>query len=304
MQTSITCSICKSDRIITDPECGEIICIDCGIVISDKIQDINQPEWRAFNTEQVNSKARTGAPTSLARHDMGLATMIGTADKDASGHRIDEAMHFRMKRLRTWDLRTQANTPRERNLLQAFYQLYILKDKLRLSDAAVEKTAYIYRKAQQTGFVRGRTIAAVLAAAVYITCRETEIGSPKSLKDVAAASNIKRKDLAKSYRQLVCEFDYKVPNIDPIKCIAKISSKANLSEKTARRAINIMRQVTENEISAGKDPMGLAAAVLYMSCIKTGENRTQKDISSAAGITEVTIRNRFKDFKNMLADLN
>ena len=304
MQTSITCSICKSDRIITDPECGEIICIDCGMVISDKIQDINQPEWRAFNTEQVNDKTRTGAPTSLARHDMGLATMIGTEDKDASGHRIDEAMHFKMKRLRTWDFRTQANTPRERNLLQAFYQLYILKDKLRLSDAAVEKTAYIYRKAQQTGFVRGRTIAAVLAAAVYITCRETEIGSPKSLKDVAAVSNIKRKDLAKSYRQLVCEFDYKVPNIDPIKCIAKISSKANVSEKTARRAINIMRQVTENEISAGKDPMGLAAAVLYMSCIKTGENRTQKDISSAAGITEVTIRNRFKDFKNMLADLN
>jgi transcription initiation factor TFIIB len=66
----------------------------------------------------------------------------------------------------------------------------------------------------------------------------------------------------------------------------------------------IMKEVTENEISAGKDPMGVAATVIYVSCIKTGENISQKDISNAAGITDVTLRNRFKDLKNQIAVLN
>jgi transcription initiation factor TFIIB len=117
-------------------------------------------------------------------------------------------------------------------------------------------------------------------------------------------AKIKRKDLARTYRQLILELDYKVPNPDLAKCIAKLANNTNLSEKTKRHAINIMEKVSENEISAGKDPMGLAATVLYMSCIKTDENITQKDISNVAGVTEVKLRNRFKDLKSRLTDLN
>jgi transcription initiation factor TFIIB len=65
-----------------------------------------------------------------------------------------------------------------------------------------------------------------------------------------------------------------------------------------------MEKVTENEISAGKDPMGLAATVLYISSIKTGESISQKEISGVAGVTEVTLRNRFKDLTCQLTDLN
>src|SRR2546423_3428946 len=108
------CSICKrSDKLVTDPESGEIICSNCGMVISDKIQQINKPEWRTFDTEQIdnnnsnNNKIRTGAPTSIARHDMGLSTVIGRTDRDASGHKIDAQMRSTMERLRIWDFRTQ-----------------------------------------------------------------------------------------------------------------------------------------------------------------------------------------------------
>jgi transcription initiation factor TFIIB len=151
--------------------------------------------------------------------------------------------------------------------------------------------------------IRGRSTSAVVAAAIYIAYRE--LGVPKTMKDISATSNVKRKDLARTYRQLVLELDYKVPNTDPVKCIAKLANKTNLSEKTKRQAINIMQNVTENEIlSAGKDPMGLAATVLYISCIKNGENVKQKHISNAAGITDVTLRNRFRDLKNQLTELN
>jgi transcription initiation factor TFIIB len=85
-----------------------------------------------------------------------------------------------------------------------------------------------------------------------------------------------------------------------IQCIVKVANKATLNEKTKRQAFDIMSNLTNKEISAGKNPMGLAATVLYMSCVKTGEHRTQKEVAQAAGITDVTLRNRFKDLKDKL----
>ena len=297
MQIPIGCSVCKNNgsRIITDPESGEIVCNSCGIVISDKIQDITRPEQRAFSLEEVSNKSRTGNPTSLARYDMGLATVIGKADRDASGRKIDAEMRSTMNRLRTWDLRAHVHTSVERNLIQAFDELDILKGKLALSDAIVEKAAYIYRKILDRGLVRGRTTLGIMAAAIYAGCREME--TPWTLKDIAAASNIRRKDIARNYRMLLSELDFKVPSADPMKCIVKVANKANLSENTKRQAISIMKDIIKKEIPAGKDPMGIAATVLYISCLKTGENKTQTQIARAAGITDVTVRNRLKELR-------
>ena len=300
MQTAIMCSMCKSGKTVTDPESGELICKNCGLVISDKAQE-SRPEWRAFTFEEANDRSRTGIPSSLARHDMGLSTVIGRTDKDASGRAIDISMRSTMGRLRAWDFRTQAHSPTDRNLRQAFSELDRLKDKLGLSDAAVEKTAYIYRKAQERGLVRGRTISAMVGAAIYIACRET--GTSRTLKDIAEIGNIKRKDLARIYRIVVMELDLKIPMIDPMKCIVRVANRANLSERTKRMAMSIMKNVTKSGISAGKDPMGLAASVLYLACLNSGESKTQTDIAEAAGVTEVTVRNRYKNLKSQL-DLN
>ena len=295
------CSICRSNQIVTDNESGEIICSKCGQVISDKIQQTG-PEWRNFESSPSDRsndiRGRIGMSTSLARHDMGLSTIIGRTDRDASGQKIDTAMRSKMERLRTWDYRTQIHSSTDRSLRQAFLQLDILKDRLGLSDSIVEKAAYIYRKAQERQLVRGRTISGVLAAAIYIACRE--MGISRTLKDIAVYSNVKLKEAAKSYRLLYLELDLKIPIVDPMKYIAKVANKANLSEKTKRQAAEIMDNVTKREISTGKNPMGLAASVLYISSMKTGENITQGDLSNAAGVTEVTLRNRYKDLMNRL----
>jgi transcription initiation factor TFIIB len=295
--SSLICSICKkNDKFVTDPESEEIICSNCGQVILDNIQGSNRPEWHGFSILQRNSRSRTGIPTSLARHDMGLATIIGRPDRDASGQRIDAAMRSAMERLRTWDLRTQVHTSTDRNLIQAFNELDRLKDRLCLPDPIVEKTAYIYRKAQERMLIRGRTVSGILAAAVYIACRES--GTPKTLKDISEGSNVKLKEVARSYRMLYFELDLKMPIIDPIRCIAKVANKSKLSEKTKRQAAEIMNIVTKKEFSAGKDPMGMAASILYLASLKNGENITQKHIANAAGVTEVTVRNRAKDLKD------
>lgn len=298
MQTPFTCLICKNNRIVTDSESGEVICSNCGTVISDRNQEISRPEWRFYSAEQENDRSRTGIPITLAKADMGLATIIGKDDRDASGHLLDGAMRNRMQRLRTWDLRTRNHNASDKNLLQAFSKLDVLKDKLALSDAVVEKIAYIYRKVQHRGLIRGRTISGLIAAAIYAGCREME--TPWTLKDIAAASNVKRKDIARNYRMLLFELNLKVPNADPIKCIVKVANRSNLTENTKREAIAIMKDVAKKEISAGKDPMGLAATVLYLSCLRTGEETTQTQIAQASGVTEVTVRNRLKELKSKL----
>jgi transcription initiation factor TFIIB len=297
MQNSSVCSICKKDQtIITDLLTGEIVCSKCGLVISDKIQDTRQ-EWRDFvNSEEAKDRRRTGMPTSLARHDMGLYTMIGRGRKDARGQVLDASMRSTMERLRTWDLRTQASA--NRNLRTAFNQLNILKDKLGLPDAIIEKTAYIYRKAHERGLVRGRQTAAALAAALYLACRQD--GTPRTLKEICLISNLKRKAISREYRDMVIELDIRIPIVDPTKCIARIANQINLNQKIKQKAINIMNAATESEISAGKSPMGLAASILYLSCLINGGSISQTVFAQTAGVTEVTIRNICRNLRNHL----
>ena len=265
--------------------------------MSEKIQE-SGPEWRSFTQDEHGDRARAGAPTSLTMHDMGLATVINPINKDASGKPLTATMKNTIERLRTWDSRSQVHEPVDRNFRQAFSELNRLKDKLAISESVVEKAAYIYRKALDKGLVRGRSISALMASALYAACRDTS--TPRNLKDVEIAANIKRKDIARCYRLLVKELDLKMPVTDSVQCVARIASKIGIAEKTKRFAIKVLKIAQENEASAGKDPMGLAAAALYLSCVKNGEDKTQRDIAEAANVTEVTIRNRYKGLKDSI----
>jgi transcription initiation factor TFIIB len=297
MQSSTVSCVCgNGQQLVTDWDSGEIACSKCGLVSSDRVQE-SRPEWRTFDS-QSNDRSRVGSPSTLAYHDMGLATVIGRENRDSSGRLLEPLVSASIQRLRTWDFRSQAHSPIHRNLIHAFSELGRLRDKLGLSDAIMEKTAYVYRKAQEKQLVRGRSTSSILAAAIYAACRE--LGAPRTLIDVAKATNVKRKDISRSYRILVLELDIKVPLVDPMKCVAKIANGARLSEKTKRMAMNTMNDLIGKKISAGKLPMGLAATVLYMSCVANGESRTQRDIADIAGVTEVTIRNRLKELKSKL----
>lgn len=279
---------------ITDPESGELICSNCGMVITERTENNSNPERNGSNIG-----ARTGAPTSLSRFDMGLATVIGKPTNDAAGKKLENNTRSAFERLRTWDNRTQMSTSTNRNLLRAFSELYTLKDKLGLSDHIIEKTAYIYRKVEGRRLVKGRTIPGMLAAAVYLACREA--GIPRTLKDISQNSNIKRKEIGRNIRILTVELSIKPPVFDPMKCIVKVANTAQINERTTRHAFRMMKElVRRGTASAGKDPMGLAASILYIACKETAENKTQRDMAKAAGVTEVTIRNRVRDLgKNL-----
>lgn len=243
-----TCPRCGKGAIITDVNNGENFCGKCGLVITDKVEE-SGPEWRSFSNEGEN-KSRTGVPTSLAMHDMGLATVINPQNRDATGKPLTAAMKSTIERLRTWDSRSQVHEPADRNFRQAFSELDRLKDKLVVGDSVIEKAAYIYRKALEKGLVRGRSISALIASALYAACRDTE--TPRTLKDIGQASNVKRKDIARCYRLLLRELDLKMPVVDPVKCISRIASKAGLSEKTKEMQQKFYKMQKNKRFQQGK----------------------------------------------------
>jgi transcription initiation factor TFIIB len=271
--------------------------MDTGEVVSDNVLS-QEKEWRSFGSEEDADKARTGAPSSLAFHDMGLSTVIGKESTDASGTRISPSTQIRMERLRKWNSRSTSHSPTARNLQQAFTVLSKLKDRLSLPDYVTEKAAYVYRKAQERGLIRGDTIGSVLAASIYVAVRES--GVLRTLDDIAKSSNVKPKEAYRSYRRIVTELDIKVPLIDPAKYIIRVANNLNFDEKAKRKALEILEQARKRNILAGKDPTGMAASILYLVNLTAKSPKTQAEIAAAAGVTEVTVRNRSKELRKTL----
>ena len=286
-----------SNLVVTDPDTGELIRKDTGEVISDNTIS-QEKEWRSFDMEEGENRTRVGTPTSLAFHDMGLSTTIGKEATDATGNVIDAATRTRMGRLRMWNSRSQSHSATERNLQKAFSMLSRIKDRLGLPNHVTEKAAYTYRKAQERGLIRGDTIGSVLAASIYAAARQS--GVLRTLEDISEVSDIKPGEVARSYRRIISELDIKVPLIDLRKYIVKVANNLNFDEKIKRKALELMEQAQKNNLVVGKDPISMAASILYLVNLAERKPRTQAEIAKAAGVTEVTVRNRSKELRKKL----
>jgi transcription initiation factor TFIIB len=297
IRTSLPNSAILSDLVITDPDTGELIRKDTGEVISDSALS-PEKEWRSFNIEEAEKRARAGTPTSLAIHDMGLSTMIGNEATDASGNQIDAATRKRMGRLRLWNNRSRSHSSTERSLQQAFTMLSRIKDKVGLPNHVTEKAAYTYRKAQERGLVHGDTIGSVLAASIYVAARQS--GVPRTLEEISEISDVKLKHAARSYRRVVTQLDIKAPLIDHSRYVSRIANQLDFSESAKRKALELVEQARKKDILAGKDPLSMAASILYLVNLTEKSPRTQGEIARAAGVTEVTVRNRLKELRKKI----
>jgi transcription initiation factor TFIIB len=291
------CPECGNSNLVHDYDTGEKVCSDCGLVITEQMMN-KGPEWRAFTQEERESRSRVGIPTSYSVHDKGLSTAIGQINRDAFGRKLPLSTRLQMWRLRKWQIRSRVHSSVDRNLAQAMAELDRLSDKVYIPRPIKEKAAIIYRKALDKGLVRGRSIAGIAAASLYAACRITD--TPRTLREISEASMVDKKDVARCYRLLLRELDIQMPIADPLTYISKIAEKTGIAGKTQGLAVEILHEARQKRFAAGKDPMGLAAAALYIACIKSGEKKTQKEIAEAGGVTEVTVRNRYKTLKIQL----
>ena len=291
------CPECGSTRLMRDYECAEIVCMGCGYVVAAKLAD-QGPEWRAFDDEQRTKRARAGAPLTFTIHDKGLSTMIDWHDRDVYGKRLAPGQKAQIYRLRKWQRRIRVSDATERNLAFALSEISKIANNLNLPKNILETASVIYRKAVKERLIRGRSIQGVTAAAIYVACRQC--GVARTLDEIAGASAVNKKEVGRSYRFLIKELNYFIPPLKPSQYITKFSNQLTMQGKVEEIAHKILAAAKELKLTSGRGPTGIAAAASYIASVLTGERKTQREIAEIAQVTEVTIRNRYKELVERL----
>jgi transcription initiation factor TFIIB len=286
------CPECGGINLFWNREKGEIICRDCGLVIEDKMIDFTQ-EWREFDSDESENKRRTGAPMTFTQYDQGLGTEVG---QKSDLFKLDSADRNKFFRLRKWQSRI--STAIERNLKLALAELKRVSSFLKLPKSVEEEAARIYTLAVQRGLVRGRSMESVVAGALYAACRRHEV--PRTLDELSEASGIEKKEIGRTYRFVTRELGLTILPSNPVDYIARFASALKLSAETQSKAIEILERAQKIELTSGRGPTGIASAALYVSALVHGEKRTQREVADVAGVTEVTIRNRYKELLDEL----
>jgi transcription initiation factor TFIIB len=297
IEETLKCPKCDSTHLTKDYSRAELVCHNCGLVIDGELID-QGPEWRAFDSEQREKKSRTGAPMTYRRHDKGLSTSISWQNRDAYGKSIPPRNRAQLYRLRKWHTRTRISDGTERNLAIALASLDRMSSSLSLPRNVRETAAMIYRKAAKIKLTRGRTIDGITAAVLYAACRQCNV--PRTLEEISKVSHVKKKEVGRNYRNISRKLELKLLPTVPQDYISRFCSQLTLSSDVQIKAIHILKKATQKELTSGRGPTGMAAASIYISSVLCGERRTQKEVADVAGVTEVTIRNRYKELASKL----
>lgn len=307
------CPSCGSENTFNDTTTGDLLCANCGTVLVQHMIDPSA-EWRAFSNDEKEKKSRVGSPLTITMHDRGLSTEICNRGVDAHGKTLSPSARERAKRNRKWHSHMRANSSMDRNLSRAFHELERICSQLNLSRSIKDRTAQLYRDAIKHNLIRGRSIESMVAACLYTACRARS--TPILYEDIIMVSRINKKDLHRCYCLLYKQFqkehlehpkengkiiDIFIPLNSPQNYLSRYTTELGLSPQTQIYADKILGYAMKLRILGGKDPSGLCAAALYIAAIKNDEKRTQKDVATVANITEVTVRNRYKEIVNALS---
>ena len=287
-----SCPDCNSTNLVYDSQKAEVVCARCGLVLDENLID-KGPEWRAYDAHQHQKRARTGAPLVYAIADKGLPTDIAPKNKDVNGRLVPERNRAQMHRLRKWNRRLRVSSAAERNLAIALSDMDRLSSRLGVPRSVREDAALIYRNAAKNNLIRGRSIESMVATVVYTACRRCNI--PRTLDEIAESSKISKKLIGKNYRFLSRKLGIKLPPTSPSDYVPRFATNLSLSGKVQAKAIEIIQKSVDAGLNTGKGPSGIAAAALYIGSILIGERKTQREIAEVTGVTEVTIRNRYKE---------
>lgn len=287
------CSECGSSLLLRDTENAEIVCGNCGFVVKTNLTD-RGPEWRAFTPEERKQKVRVGAPQTYMLHDKGLSTKIDW--RDITGFAPEK--RAQLHRIRRWQQRSRVSSSTEKNLALALSEISRISDTLNLPKNIVESSALTYRKAVNEGLIRGRSIKGIATAATYLACRQSKL--VRTVAELSKVSGIPKKEIASNYRFLVRKLKLFVPPVKPNQHITKLSNQIGLDGLTEGIAHKILIGAKKQKLTSGRGAKGIAAAACYIASIITGNYRTQREFAEAADLTEVTIRNRYREMMRRL----
>jgi transcription initiation factor TFIIB len=291
------CPECGASHLVRDYSRAELVCNKCGFVIEEDIID-QGPEWRAFDSDQQEKKNRVGAPANYTIHDKGLSTVIGWQNRDYYGKYIPPRNRAQLFRLRKWQKIIRISDGTERNLVSALTMLDKLSSSLNLPRLVRETAAMLYRKIASLKICRGRNMECMATAVLYAACRQCNV--PRTLREISIIANIPKKEIGKNYRYIGRQIQLRVLPTSPRDYIPRFCSQLKLDNNVKVKTLEIINDAHGKELISGRSPSSVAAASLYIATLLCDVRITQREISIVAGVTEVTIRNRYKELVEKL----
>ncbi|MBY9005527.1 MAG: transcription initiation factor IIB family protein [Candidatus Lokiarchaeota archaeon] len=278
-EMSNLCPECGGTTISVD-ERGETVCKQCGLVIGERLLDISHSGIRAYTKREKDKKERTGCPISILMPDIGLSTII-----DRSKIKNPD-----LRRAAKWNTHLSWE---KRNMLIAITELKRIGSNLNFPERVKKAAVKLYKQVYKRNLLRGRSINGMIAACAYFKCKEERV--PITLQEILDEASISDNIVKKCYKILVRELNLKPPNIDPISLIPRYCADLGLPIEIEKNVIKILRSFIDKNAICGKDPKGLCAGSIYLVSKLKNRRVSQKEISNVIGVTEVTLRSRYKE---------
>ncbi|MFX0031281.1 MAG: transcription initiation factor IIB family protein [Promethearchaeota archaeon] len=278
------CPECEG-TLITIQETGDVVCNQCGLVIQEKSVDFSHSGRRAYSKEEKSQRETTGSPISGLVPDIGMTTTIDRK----------KIKNPDLKRAVKWDTRMKWEI---RNVLIATTELKRIANNLNLPGHVKEEAMKLYREAFKRKLLRGRSINSMIAACLYYSIRKYKVS--RTLHEILNETAEKDKNVRRCYRVLIRELKLKAPNTNPVTLIPRYIAELGLSSEIETLAAKIVKVFNSNFGTSGKDPKGIVGAAIYISCKLKKLPFTQNRIADLVGITEVTLRSRYKEITQKL----
>jgi transcription initiation factor TFIIB len=277
--TSNQCPECGGPTI-SILERGETVCKHCGLVVDERGLDINHSGIRAYSKHEKDKKERTGSPMSILMPDIGLSTVI-----DRSKIKNPD-----LRRAAKWNTHLSWE---KRNMLMAITELKRIGGNLNFPERVKKSAVRLYKEVFKRQLLRGRSINGMVAACAYYACKDERV--PVTLQEILDEASISDNIVKKCYKILIRELNLKISHIDPVSLIPRYCADLNLGIEVENEAVRILQNFIKKNMISGKDPKGLCAGAIYLVAKLRNVKVSQKDISKIIGVTEVTLRSRYKE---------
>lgn len=283
------CPECGKVNLINDTGTGEVVCNSCGLVVRE-IGPNEGPEWRAYNPIEYSNRSRATA-IAFGAPGVGSATVISPRSRDVKGAKLPAETMSKFRRLRRQE-RKATFKHSDRTLVSGYSTIQLIGNALALPNS-VKDTAYSYFcKAKEVEIIRGRSVRGVSGACIYASCKDHDI--VRSMKEIAKGMDMDRKRLFGVFSELQKRGIYKQKRLKLSRFLSKAVDNMDLSGNIVDVCMKLLEGIEKEGFTVGQSPPGVVAGILYISGRVTGDFYDQGTISVALGVTEVTIRNRYK----------
>lgn len=280
---SVSCRYHPAAPLIEDYRAGDQICSECGLVVGDRVVDVGS-EWRTFSSEKGGEdKSRVGASENTLLGSSDLSTIIGPGTGKASFDANGTAIYNNRRTVNSSD----------RTLINSFRTIAEMSDRINLPRNIVDRANALFKVVHDGKSLKGRANDAIAAACLYIACRQE--GVPRTFKEIVAVSTISKKEIGRCFKLILkAHEDTNVELITTGDFMSRFCGLLDVSREVQKAATCIAKKASDLDIAAGRSPISVAAAAIYMASQASVDKKSQREIADVAGVADVTIRQSYK----------